>query len=202
MRHRPLFLVTVILLGSCSESKTGSRMSLVETQDGPVQGREDGELYTYFGIPYAAPPIGPLRWKPPQPAAPWTDVLETTGPQAPIIEAAPSIIPVPKCPQSLTGGELAAPFLGPVDEDCLYLNVVTPKKGSDLPVMVWIHGGGFVLGEGVQTDGGTSGTKLAEAENVIVVSMNYRLGPFGFLAHAALTAESEQNASSNYGLMD
>jgi para-nitrobenzyl esterase len=129
-------------------------------------------------------------------------VLETTGPQAPIIEAAPAIIPVPKCPQSLTGGELSAPFLGPVDEDCLYLNVVTPKKGSDLPVMVWIHGGGFVLGEGVQTDGGTSGTKLAETENVVVVSMNYRLGPFGFLAHAALTAESEQNASGNYGLMD
>ena len=88
------------------------------------------------------------------------------------------------------------------DEDCLYLNVVTPKEGSELPVMVWIHGGGFVLGEGVQTDGGTSGTKLAETENLVVVSMNYRLGPFGFLAHAALTAESEQNASGNYGLMD
>ena len=112
MRHRLLFLVCVILLGSCGESKIGSRMSLVETQDGPVQGREDGELYTYFGIPYAAPPIGPLRWKPPQPAAPWTDGLETTGPQAPIIEAAPAIIPVPKCPQSLTAASLQLHFSG------------------------------------------------------------------------------------------
>jgi para-nitrobenzyl esterase len=129
-------------------------------------------------------------------------VLETAGPEAAIIEGAPAIIPVPKCPQSLAGGKVSAPFLGPVDEDCLYLNVVTPKEGSDLPVMVWIHGGGFVLGEGVQTDGGTAGTKLAETENLVVVSMNYRLGPFGFLAHAALTAESEQNASGNYGLMD
>ena len=202
MRYRLLFLVTVILLGSCSESTIASRMSLVETQEGPVRGQEEGELYTFFGIPYAAPPIGPLRWKPPQPAAPWTDVLETAVPQAPAIEAAPAVIPVPKCPQSLVGGEVSAPFLGPVDEDCLYLNVVTPKKGRGLPVMVWIHGGGFVLGEGVQTDGATSGTKLAETENVVVVSMNYRLGPFGFLAHTTLTAESEWNASGNYGLMD
>jgi para-nitrobenzyl esterase len=112
------------------------------------------------------------------------------------------VIEVPKCPQTVVGGEAAEPFLAPVDEDCLYLNVVRPKEGSNLPVMVWIHGGGFVLGEGVQADGGTSGTKLAETERVIVVSMNYRLGPFGFLAHELLTAESEDDASGNYGLMD
>jgi para-nitrobenzyl esterase len=215
MRRFIPVLVMAILLGSCSASTsaptapgptaprpTAPRTALVETTTGPVQGQDDGSLYTYFGIPYAAPPVGPLRWKPPQPAVPWTDVLETAGPEAAIIEGAPAIIPVPKCPQSLAGGEVLAPFLGPVDEDCLYLNVVTPNGGSDLPVMVWIHGGGFVLGEGVQTDGGTSGTKLAETENLVVVSMNYRLGPFGFLAHAALTAESEHIASGNYGLMD
>ncbi|MDH3727778.1 MAG: carboxylesterase family protein [Myxococcales bacterium] len=198
---RYVTLCLVVAIASCTESTT-PRTSLVQTQSGAVQGEADGELYTYFGVPYAAPPVGSLRWKPPEPIAPWTGVLQTAVPQVPAFEGAPAIIPVPKCPQSLTGGDLAAPFLGPVDEDCLYINVVTPKEGNDLPVMVWIHGGGFVLGEGVQTDGGTSGTKLAEAENVVLVSMNYRLGPFGFLAHEALTAESENDASSNYGLMD
>jgi len=201
MKCRTLCLA--ILIASCSESTTPTtRGSLVETESGPVQGEEDGELFTYFGIPYAAPPVGLLRWKPPQAVAPWTDVLGTAIPLAPVFEGVPAVIPVPKCPQTLTGGDLAASFLGPIDEDCLYLNVVTPKEGSDLPVMVWIHGGGYVLGEGVQTDGGTSGTKLAETENVIVVSMNYRLGPFGFLAHETLTAESDDDASGNYGVMD
>lgn len=208
MRHRVQVLVIAILLSSCSESTSTSietrapRTSLVETTTGPVQGQEDGTLFTYFGIPYAAPPVGPLRWKPPQPVRPWTEALATLAPEEPAIPAAPAVIPVPKCPQTLSGGEAAAPFLGPVDEDCLYLNVVTPKLGTALPVMVWIHGGGNVLGEGVQADGGTSGTRLAETENVVVVSMNYRFGPFGFLAHAALTEESEDDASGNYGLMD
>ena len=205
MKHRLVFLAPAILLGSCSDSTgepTAPRTPLVETTTGSVQGQADGDLYTYFGIPYAAPPVDELRWKPPQPPAPWTDVLETAVPQTPAFPGVPAVIPVPKCPQTLTGGELAASFLGPIDEDCLYLNVVTPKEGSDLPVMVWIHGGGYSLGEGVQTDGGTSGTKLAEAENVVVVSMNYRLGPFGFLAHEALTEESENDTSGNYGLMD
>lgn len=178
------------------------RTRLVETATGPVQGQEDGGVYTYFGIPYAAPPVRALRWEPPQPVEPWTDVLDTVAPEAPAVPGAPPVIRVNKCPQTLSGGEIAAPFLGPIDEDCLYLNVVTPVEGRGLPVMVWIHGGGNVLGEGVQADGGTAGVKLAALEDVVVVSMNYRLGPFGFLAHEALTAESEQNASGNYALMD
>ena len=184
---RPVrFLVIAILLSSCSESTsapTAPRTALVETTTGPVQGQDDGNLYTYFGIPYAAPPVGPLRWKPPQPVTPWTEALETLAPEEPVIPGAPAIIAVNKCPQTLFGGDVSAQFVGPVDEDCLYLNVVTPKAGARLPVMVWIHGGGNVLGEGLQTDGGTSGTKLADTENVVVVSMNYRFGPFGFLAH-------------------
>jgi para-nitrobenzyl esterase len=133
---------------------------------------------------------------------PWTEALETLAPEEPVIPGAPAIIAVNKCPQTLFGGDVSAPFVGPVDEDCLYLNVVTPKAGARLPVMVWIHGGGNVLGEGLQTDGGTSGTKLADTENVVVVSMNYRFGPFGFLAHEALSEESEYGGSGNYGLMD
>ena len=203
---RPVrFLVIAILLSSCSESTsapTAPRTALVETTTGPVQGQDDGNLYTYFGIPYAAPPVGPLRWKPPRPVTPWTEALETLAPEEPVIPGAPAIIPVNKCPQTLFGGDVSAQFVGPVDEDCLYLNVVTPKSGARLPVMVWIHGGGNVLGEGLQTDGGTSGTKLADTENVVVVSMNYRFGPFGFLAHTALSEESEHGASGNYGLMD
>jgi para-nitrobenzyl esterase len=87
-------------------------------------------------------------------------------------------------------------------EDCLYLNVDAPAEGSDLPVMVWIHGGGFIFGEGVQTDGGTVGDRIARETGTIVVSMNYRLGQLGYLAHSTLSAESPDGASGNYGLMD
>ena len=86
MRHRLLFLVAAISLGSCSESTSAPsapRTSLVETTTGSVQGQEDGDLYTYFGIPYAAPPVGPLRWKPPQPVTPSADTLETVAPEEP-----------------------------------------------------------------------------------------------------------------------
>ncbi len=208
MRRPRCLLAIAILLSSCSESASAPtdtrapRTSVVETTTGPVQGQEDGALFTYFGIPYAAPPVGPLRWRPPQAVTPWTEPLVTPAPEEPAFLGAVAIVPVNKCPQTLFGGDVSASFLGPVDEDCLYLNVVTPKEGSLLPVMVWIHGGGNVLGEGVQSDGGTSGTKLAETENVVVVSMNYRLGPLGFLAHQALTDESEHGASGNYALMD
>ncbi|MCA9528668.1 MAG: carboxylesterase family protein [Myxococcales bacterium] len=175
---------------------------LVQTKDGPVQGIDAGDVFTYFGIPYAEPPVGPLRWKPPVPRAPWTDTLETIAPEAPPIPLAPAIIPVPKCPQALDIAGPFASFLGPISEDCLYLNVVTPKAGKGLPVMVWIHGGGFVFGEGVQTDGGTAGNLLAAQQDVIVVSMNYRLGALGFAAHPGLSAESADGVSGNYGLMD
>lgn len=152
---RPVrFLVMAILLSSCSESTSAPtaprpaapRTALVETTTGPVQGQDDGNLYTYFGIPYAAPPVGRLRWKPPQPVTPWTEALETLAPEEPVIPSAPAIIRVNKCPQTLFGGDVSAPFVGPVDEDCLYLNVVTPKAGARLPVMVWIHGGALSSG--------------------------------------------------------
>lgn len=160
---------------------------VVETAQGAVQGFENDGVYTYRGIPYAAPPVGELRWAPPNPPSSFTDTFDAT---------APGNI----CVQEEFGG-LEIPGFSP-SEDCLFLNVDAPAAGTDLPVMVWIHGGAFTLGEGLQADGGTSGDRIARRTDTVVVSMNYRLGQFGFLAHPDLTAEATPNASGNYGLMD
>jgi len=192
MRRR--FILGCVLLaaalagcGSSSGSASGARGLLVETGAGPVEGFEADGVFSYRGIPYAAPPVGELRWNPPTDPAPWTDTLAVTE--------KPNI-----CPQTAFGG-LPVPGFMP-SEDCLYLNVDAPTEGSDLPVMVWVHGGAFTLGEGVQTDGGTAGDLIARQTGMVVVSMNYRLGQLGFLAHSELTAESPDGASGNYGLMD
>ena len=162
---------------------------MVVTDRGSVQGTlsSDGQVRAFLGIPYAAPPVGPLRWKPPQPAANWTGVRSATSFG-------------PRCMQSQLYSDMVFRDSGP-SEDCLTLNVWTPveKSVSPLPVMVWIHGGGFVTG-------GTSeprqdGEHLAH-KGVIVVSMNYRLGIFGFFALQSLAAESSKHAAGNYGLMD
>jgi len=159
----------------------------VRTQAGMVQGTVDDGLAIYKGIPFAAPPLGDLRWRPPQPPAPWTGVRNAD-------KFALGCMQIP----------LVLPALGiesfPVSEDCLYLNVWTPAKSpkDHLAVMVWIYGGGF-------TTGGTSiplydGTNLAR-KGVVVVSVAYRVGPFGFFAHPELTTE-QGGHSGNYGLMD
>jgi para-nitrobenzyl esterase len=187
-------LLAVLLLG-CGEagpqdpvpSEQQTRELLVQTEHGPVLGFENQGVHSYRAIPYAAPPVGDLRWMPPVAPAAWTEVLEATTRPNGCMQEALWGLPVP--------GFVAS-------EDCLYLNVDTPQTGSGLPVMVWIHGGGFVLGEGTQTDGGTAGDLIARETDTVVVSMNYRLGPFGFLAHSALSQESPRGASGNYGLMD
>jgi para-nitrobenzyl esterase len=147
----------------------------------------DGKVRAFKGIPYAAPPVGDLRWQPPQPAAKWKGERDATAFGA-------------RCMQAPIYEDMVFRDPGP-SEDCLTLNVWTPakaKKGS-LPVMVWIYGGGFQAG-------GTSeprqdGQFLAH-RGVVIVSMNYRLGIFGFFVHPELTAESPHHASGNYGLMD
>jgi para-nitrobenzyl esterase len=140
----------------------------------------------FLGIPYAAPPVGDLRWRPPQSAARWHGLRDAT-------EFANH------CPQFTT------PFgLQSFDEDCLYLNVYTPAehrgwhKGHGRPVMVWFHGGAGFLGESDDYDP----TKLVENEDVVVVTINYRLGFLGFLAHPALSAEADYQGSGDYGWMD
>ena len=171
----------------CVENCPTDRGIEVQTSFGLVEGYEDGGVLSYRGIPYAAPPVDELRWSPPVDPDPWTDVRPA--------KEKPNI-----CPQLAFAG-LPVPGFSP-SEDCLYLNVDTPAEGSGIPVMVWIHGGGFTLGEGVQADGGTSGDLIAREVGAVVVSMNYRLGQLGFLAHDELSAESSDGASGNYGLMD
>ena len=140
----------------------------------------------FRGIPFAAPPVGQLRWKPPAPAAPWQGIRDTSrfGMNA---------------LQSVVFNDIDPSKPG-VSEDCLYLNVWTPaSEGEKLPVLFWIHGGGFIVGHGAEPryDGGN----LA-ARGLVVVSANHRLGALGFLAHPELTAESAHGASGNYGLLD
>ena len=132
----------LVCLVACSTSSgTAPRGLVVDTQYGPVEGFEDEGVFSYRSIPYAAPPVGELRWKPPIAAKPWSDVLD-------------AIELPPVCAQAAFK-DLPVPGFNP-SEDCLYLNIDTPADGSNLPVMVWIHGGGFTIGEGVQADGGTA----------------------------------------------
>jgi para-nitrobenzyl esterase len=157
----------------------------VDAACGSLRGQRFGaEGAVFKGIPYAAAPVGALRWRAPQAAPRWDGVRDALafGPDFP--QAAH---PRNRAPRQ--------------DEDCLYLNVWTPTLGRDarLPVMVWIHGGGFVAGSG--SDLRTDGERLA-AEGAVVVSLNYRSGLFGFLAHPALSRESPQQVSGNYGLLD
>ncbi|MBI4763486.1 MAG: carboxylesterase family protein [Deltaproteobacteria bacterium] len=145
------------------------------------------DIQAFKGIPYAAPPVGSLRWKAPQPALPWEGIRACTQYGT-------------TCPQR----KLPPPFdrdYGKTSEDCLTLNIWSGAKNPDerRPVMVWIHGGGFYGGTASQPD--FDGRVLARA-GVVAVTINYRLGVFGFLAHPELTGESEHQVSGNYGLLD
>jgi para-nitrobenzyl esterase len=161
---------------------------IVATTAGRVQGETVDGITSFKGIPYAAPPVGNLRWKPPQPVKPWKGVRSANAPG-------------PVCPQ------LVVPFadLGPkpaMSEDCLYLNLWLPAKAkaaAKLPVMVWIHGGGFIFGAGSSLI--YDGTNLCR-NGVIIVTFNYRLGWFGWFAYPELTKEGGESGTANFGLMD
>jgi para-nitrobenzyl esterase len=161
----------------------------VKTDKGAVEGETtvDGKVMAFKGIPYAAPPIGNLRWAPPAPAEPWNGVRSAHDFGY-------------HCVQSAIYNDMAFHDPGP-SEDCLTLNVWTPADAAPgkLPVMVWIYGGGYSGGS--TSERRQDGQFLAH-RNVVVVSMNYRLGIFGFFVHPELTAESPHHASGNYGLLD
>jgi carboxylesterase 2/para-nitrobenzyl esterase len=163
--------------------------SPVETETGLLQGipGRDHSVTVFRGVPYAAPPVGDLRWRAPAPAVPWTGV-----------RIAAQFGPI--CPQSPQDAATAGISL-PLSEDCLNLNVWTPAESGAqrLPVLVWIYGGGFRAGTGANPR--FDGERLAR-RGLVVVTFNYRLGAFGFLATPELSAESSQHSSGNYGLLD
>jgi para-nitrobenzyl esterase len=158
---------------------------VVPTDKGFVRGIEARGAREFLGIPYAAPTAGSLRWRPPQPASRWRGIRDAAKPG-------------PVCAQ--TGTVVTGEPVTSTSEDCLYLNVYTPRASARpaLPVMVWFHGGGFTGGAGSIYDG----ARLAAGHNVVVVTINYRLGPFGFLALPSLDSESPGQSSGDYGLMD
>jgi para-nitrobenzyl esterase len=164
----------------------------VKTNSGTLEGSTENGVSSFKGIPFAAPPVGDLRWRPPQPPAAWKGVRKATEFGA-------------SCMQIKAGERLpwTHEFMvqNQVSEDCLYLNVWTPqlRPGASLPVIFFIHGGGFTEGSGSVDV--YSGSDLA-AKGVVVVTINYRLGVFGFLAHPDLTAESEHHSSGEYGILD
>ena len=164
-----------------------AQVPIAMTPSGPVQGRVVDDVAVFRGIPFAAPPVGDLRWREPQPLPAWSEIRQ-------------SVSNAPSCPQkrglSLEGG--GDP--GKLDEDCLYLNVFTPgaDAGAKRPVMVWIHGGALIFGSGGLAI--YDGSAMAR-RGVVVVTINYRLGPLGFFAHPALDKE-RPGGPANFGLLD
>ncbi len=193
MSDRPLVsLARFLVLAACTLTATASARAATVTASppvGPVTGVVTTVMDEFLGIPYAEPPVGDLRWTPPVPHDPWTTPRDgsTFG---------------SRCPQA------TSPFGQTTDnsEDCLFLNVYVPHRKAvaehDLtrkrPVMVWIHGGAFQVGESDDYDP----TKLVTLGDVVVVTINYRLGTLGFMAHPALSAESPAGISGNYGILD
>lgn len=162
-------------------------MSVVKTRDGKLGGAVDGGVHVFKGIPFARPPVGPLRFAPPQPPEPWVGV-----------RAATEFGPVSH--QSSIGLGFMGAGQQPQSEDCLHLNVWTPAPDDGRrPVMVWVHGGAFVLGAGSEPL--YDGRRLAARGDVVVVTVNYRLGALGYLAHPSLRDETT-GACGNWGLLD
>jgi hypothetical protein len=159
---------------------------------------DNSELVFFRGIPYAAPPVGELRWKPPQPPAPWRATLKADEPSAVCPQSDFLYRAIQRTISTLGGDPSRVRPVGRTSEDCLYLNVMTATLQSKnlQPVMLWIHGGGGVNGRG--DDAGASLASMG----AVVVTINYRLGVFGWLSHLALTAESPHESSGNYGLLD
>jgi para-nitrobenzyl esterase len=164
------------------EARTG--FVTTEAAQGHLRGGRTPEGVVFLGVPYGAPPVGPLRWQPPQAAPAWHGVRDALEFAADFPQVANSRFRAPR-----------------QDEDCLYLNVWTPAvdRGAKLPVLVWLHGGGFTGGSG--SDLRCDGARLA-AEGAVVVTLNYRSGLFGFFAHPGLSRESAHGVSGNYGLLD
>lgn len=191
---RKAAVLGVVLAGWLAAGAQTTQGPVAHTSAGQVSGMRspDGKIMSFKGIPFAAPPVGNLRWAPPAAAQPWTGIRPATAFGA-------------SCMQREHGDMLpwTSEYLdkNQISEDCLYLNVWTPKLDPKamLPVIVFIHGGAFTEGSGAVPM--YDGTNLAK-KDIVIVTLNYRLGIFGFFAHPELTAESPHHSSGNYGLMD
>ncbi|NKZ09132.1 carboxylesterase family protein [Actinomadura latina] len=184
----PLLASALVLAGAApavAQPGPPDPAAVVRTDLGLVRGQADSDHRLFQGIPYAAPPTGNLRLRPPQPARPWQGTYDATYPRSQCAQLAPPY-----------GGETT------YGEDCLYLNVTTPTRAhrrQALPVMVWVHGGSNTTGSGSVYNA----AKLAADGDVVVVTVNYRLGPLGWLAHPALeTGADRRYQAGNYGLLD
>jgi para-nitrobenzyl esterase len=185
-----LFLLMVLTI-SCAPQKaeTDALLDPIKIDAGYISGTVIGdvgnEVHVYRGIPYAAPPVGDLRWRKPQPAESWPGIRECT-------------VFGNSSPQPITPVDLADM---PQSEDCLYLNVLTPAKtvSDNLPVMVWLHGGGYTIGSG---SGRVYNLPRLPQNGVVLVTINMRLGPMGLLAHPLLSNESSKGVSGNYMFFD
>ncbi|MGB4293314.1 MAG: carboxylesterase family protein [Bacteroidales bacterium] len=179
----------------CKDAGKKIDVNKVKTEAGFVKGKtvENGIVKVFMGIPFAAPPVDSLRWKPPQPVPHWKGVREC-------LTAPPSAMQSKPVPFMMWSKEFMAPE-EPLSEDCLYLNIWTSAEntGEKRPVIVWIHGGGFTGGSG--TVPLYNGEEMAK-KGVVFITINYRLGVFGFLAHPELSAESPAKVSGNYGILD
>ncbi|MCP2168682.1 carboxylesterase/lipase family protein [Goodfellowiella coeruleoviolacea] len=188
MKWRSALLAACSAIGLLATGLTGSATAapdgvydLVRTDLGLVRGTQHDRHETYKGIPYAAPPVGELRWRAPQPAKPWEGVLDATNFRS-------------QCAQLGGLGGIIESY----EEDCLYLNVTTPSRLGKRPVVVWFYGGGFQNGTSSTYDA----SKLADQGDVVVVTVNYRVGALGFMALPSLDGENPGVQSGNYGIED
>lgn len=183
-----VFLTTIV--SGAADIVKDTCQTPVSTTEGAVIGAPEngGAVCAYKGIPYAAPPVGNLRWRAPEPPKKRDAALNADefGPECSQIEMAPAYLRIGKKPNR--------------KEDCLYLNIWRPKKSGTYPVMFWIHGGSLTSGTG--SDPMYWGDRIAAKKDVVLVSINYRLGALGFLAHRNLSAEDSHRSSGNYGLLD
>lgn len=171
-RSGSALLLLAFVLAACGASAPAPSADVVSLSDGSVRGTVGADHQLYQGIPYAAAPVGDLRWRPPAPVRAWDGVRDATRPGA-------------RCPQPGTAGS----------EDCLFLNVTAPAAGEGHPVLVWLHGGAFLGGGGDEFDA----RRLAARADLVVVTLNYRLGALGWLAHPAL---AHAGGAGNVGLLD
>jgi para-nitrobenzyl esterase len=172
-----------------TSKQDNQRSTIVKTKQGLIEGFQKDGLIKFYGVPFAQPPVGELRWRAPRPVKPWKDVKKA-------VAFSPIAYQISRLDVSTDADKKLIQ-----SEDCLYVNIWTSSIDADakMPVMAWIHGGGFLNGSGSLSD--YDGSELAK-RGVVVVGLNYRLGPLGFLAHEESATENEVDACGNYGMMD